>query len=496
VSSAPPTRSAELWNEDLAPTDAAHRTWRAYHFVTLWIGMVVGIPGYMLAAGMIDQGFSALQAVAMVLAGNLIVLLPMVLNGHAGAKYAIPFAVLVRASFGTSGAKLPALLRALVACGWFGIQCWVGGSAIYAIGNIFTGGALVGAKLGWIGIDAGQLGSFMLFWTLHLFFIARGPESVRWIETITAPIKVAILLALLAWAWHRGNGFGEMLSAPSQFVEGGKKEGQFWLLFWPTFTAMAGYWSGLALNIPDFTRFARSQRDQIIGQSIGLPIPQAALAFVGVAVTSATVSIYGKAIWDPVDLAGRMEGLAVAVGLIIITLDTLCVNLAANVVGPAYDFTAIFPKQLNFARGGYLTAVLGIAMMPWKLIESSGGYIFTWLVGYGALLGPVLGVMIADYWLVRRTHIEVDQLYDPAGPYAYRRGWNPAAWIAFAAAVLPNLPGFLATAFPQAFGGVPAAFKEIYNYAWFVSVLISVLVYVPLMSAARARLAPGSAARG
>lgn len=485
MSTPSPAQATELWNPDLAPTDQAHRNWTAYHFVTLWIGMVVCIPGYMLAAGLIDQGFSATQAVGMVLAGNLVVLLPMLLNGHAGAKYAIPFAVLVRSAFGTRGAKLPALLRALVACGWFGIQCWVGGSAIYAIGNIVSGGALVGAKLGWIGIDAGQLASFLLFWALHLVFIARGPESVRWIETLTAPIKVLILLALLAWAWHRGNGFGEMLGAPSQFVAGGKKEGQFWALFWPSFTAMAGYWSGLAMNIPDFTRFARSQRDQIIGQSIGLPIPQAALAFVGVAVTSATVNIYGQAIWDPVDLAGRMEGLAVAVGLLIITLDTLCVNLAANVVGPAYDFTAIFPKQLNFARGGYLTAVLGIAMMPWKLIESSGGYIFTWLVGYGALLGPVLGIMIADYWLLRRTRLEVDELYKSDGAYAYRGGWNPAAWIAFGLAVLPNVPGFLATAFPQSFGGVPPWLKELYNYAWFVGVVIAVLVYLPLMARQR-----------
>jgi nucleobase:cation symporter-1, NCS1 family len=489
VSSSPssPERSTALWNEDLAPTPEAHRTWKAYHFVTLWIGMVVGIPGYMLAAGMIDQGFSATQAVSMVLVGNLIVLVPMVLNGHAGAKYAVPFAVLVRVAFGTRGAQLPALLRALVACGWFGIQCWVGGSAIYAIGNIVSGGALVGAKLGWIGIDLGQLVSFLVFWALHLFFIARGPESVRWIETITAPIKVVILLALLAWAWHRADGFGDMLSAPSQFEAGGKKAGQFWSLFWPTFTAMAGFWSALALNIPDFTRFARSQRDQIIGQSIGLPVPQAALAFVGVAVTSATVSIYGKAIWDPVDLAGRMEGLAVAVGLAIITLDTLCVNLAANVVGPAYDFTSIFPRHLNFARGGYLTAVLGIVMMPWKLIESSGGYIFTWLVGYGALLGPVLGIMIADYWLLRRTRIDVTQLYDEHGEYAYRSGWNPAAWIAFGVAVLPNLPGFLATAFPHAFGFVPGFFQEIYHYAWFVGVFVSVLVYLPLMARGRAQ---------
>jgi NCS1 family nucleobase:cation symporter-1 len=251
---------------------------------------------------------------------------------------------------------------------------------------------------------------------------------------------------------------------------------------------MVGFWSTLALNIPDFTRFARSQKDQFVGQSIGLPVPMGLLAFVGVAVTSATIAIYGKAIWDPVDLAGRMEGIAVAIGLAIITIDTLCVNLAANVVGPAYDFAAIFPRHVNFARGGYITAVLGVAMMPWKLIESSGGYIFTWLGGYGALLGPVLGIMIADYWLIRRTRIDVKALYELEGRYSYRNGWNPAALIAFVVAVAPNVPGFLAQAFPHTFGGVPAVFKEIYNYAWFVSVLLSVAIYVPLMSTERQRV--------
>jgi NCS1 family nucleobase:cation symporter-1 len=483
----PHDAAPELWNEDLAPTDPAHRTWRAYHYVALWIGMVVCIPSYMLASGLIDLGFSAWQAGAMVLAGNAIVLVPMLLNGHAGARYGIPFPVLVRTSFGVRGARLPALLRAVVACGWFGIQCWVGGSAIYAVGNIVSGGALVGTKLGWIGIDAGQLCSFMAFWALHLWFIARGPESVRWIESITAPIKVAIVLALLGWAWARTGNFGDMLHAPSQFVEGGKKAGQFWTFFWPSFTAMVGFWSTLAMNIPDFTRFARSQRDQLIGQSIGLPIPMGGLAFIGIAVTSATVAIYGKAIWDPVDLAGRMEGVAVAIGLAIITIDTLCVNLAANVVGPAYDFASIFPKHIDFARGGYLTAVLGIALMPWKLIESSGGYIFTWLGGYGALLGPVLGIMIADYWIVRRRQIDVPALYRREGRYAYRGGWNPAALAAFAVALAPNVPGFLATAFPQSFAGVPAAFKELYGYAWFVGVLLAVAVYVPLMAGKRER---------
>jgi NCS1 family nucleobase:cation symporter-1 len=474
--------SRELWNNDLAPTDHAHRTWTAYNYVALWIGMVVCIPGYMLAAGLIDQGFSAWQVVGMVLVANAIMLVPMLLNGHAGAKFAIPFAVLVRTSFGVKGAKLPALLRALVACGWFGIQCWVGGSAIYAIGNIVMGGALTGAKIGWIGIDASQLVCFIVFWSLHLYFIARGPESVRWIENITAPIKIVILLALMVWAYLRAGGFGEMLYAPSQFVDGGKKAGQFWVLFWPSFTAMVGFWSGLAMNITDFTRFARSQKDQMIGQSIGLPLPMGGLSFIAIVVTSATVEIYGKAIWDPVDLAGRMEGIAVAIGLAIITLDTLCVNLAANVVGPAYDFAAIFPKHVNFARGGYITAVLGVMVMPWKLIESSGGYIFTWLSGYGALLGPVLGIMIADYWFIRRTQIAAEELYKLNGVYRYWRGWNPAALTAFIVGVAPNVPGFLAAAFPQTFSTVPDSFKAIYSYAWFVGLFLSVIVYLSLMS--------------
>jgi NCS1 family nucleobase:cation symporter-1 len=293
----------------------------------------------------------------------------------------------------------------------------------------------------------------------------------------------------------RGNGFGDLLTAPSQFVEGGKKAGQFWNLFWPSFTAMVGFWSTLAMNIPDFTRFARSQKDQVIGQTIGLPVPMGAVALIGIAVTSATVSIYGKAIWDPVDLAGRMEGIAVAIGLTIIVIDTLCVNLAANVVGPAYDFAAIFPKRIDFARGGAITAALGALVMPWKLIASSGGYIFTWLGGYGALLGPVLGIMIADYWLIRRTRIDVDALYRLDGEYFYRNGWNLAALLAFVIGVAPNVPGFLAKAFPLSFGNVPVVFQSIYDYAWFVGVFLSVAVYTTMMSTAR-RSVPNAALAG
>ncbi len=488
--------SNALWNEDLAPTSAAHRTWTWVHYAALWIGMVMCIPVYLMASGLIDQGMSAPQAITTVFLGNLIVLVPMLLIGHAGAKYGIPFAVFIRSSFGVKGNRLPAFLRAIVACGWFGIQCWVGGSALYAIANILTTGALDGPKIDALGINAGQFGCFMAFWAMHLYFIKNGPESIRWIETYTAPLKIFIVIALLYWAYSKAGGFGDLLHAPSAFEEGGKKAGQFWSVFFPSLTAMVGFWATLALNIPDFTRFARSQKDQIVGQAIGLPGPMAALAFVGAAVTSATVIIYGKAIWDPVDLAGRMEGIAVAIGLAIITIDTLCVNLAANTVGPAYDFAAISPKHINFARGGYITAVLGILMMPWKLIESTEGYIFTWLIGYSALLGPVLGVMLADYWIVRKRKISVDDLFKLEGRYTYTNGWNPAALIAFAAGVLPNIPGFLHTVLPGVFPDVSPIFKHIYTFAWFVGVAVAMAVYLLLMRNERARVHADVALQG
>lgn len=277
---------------------------------------------------------------------------------------------------------------------------------------------------------------------------------------------------LLAWALNRAGGLGPILEQPSQFAEGGKKAGQFSAAFWPSLTAMVGFWATLALNIPDFTRFAKSQRDQIVGQAIGLPVPMGLLAGLAVVVTSATVVIYGKAIWDPVDLASRMTGAAVLIGLIVLLVDTVSVNLAANLVGPAYDFSALNPRAISYRTGGYITAGIAIAMMPWKLLESTQGYIFTWLIGYSALLGPIAGILIADYYLVRRTQLAVADLYSDHGQYRYRNGWNPAAIAAFVIGVLPNLPGFLNAALPAVFPNVPEFFKTIYTYAWFAGIAV------------------------
>lgn len=470
-----------LWNDDLAPTRADQRTWRWYHFAALWVGMVMCIPAYTLAAGLIESGMSWKEAVGTVFLGNFIVLIPMLLIGHAGAKYGIPYAVLARASFGTRGARLPALLRALVACGWYGIQTWFGGMMIYTLAGVVIGHPLEGEKIAGLGINFGQLVCFLVFWALQFYFVIHGIDAIRKLETYTAPIKILICFVLLAWAYNRAGGFGPILEQPSQFAEGGKKAGQFSSVFWPSLTAMVGFWATLALNIPDFTRFAKSQRDQVVGQAIGLPIPMGLLAGLAVIVTSATVVIYGKALWDPVDLASRMTGAAVLIALIVLLIDTVSVNLAANLVGPAYDFSALNPQAISYRTGGYITAGIAIAMMPWKLLESTQGYIFTWLIGYSALLGPIAGILIADYYVIRRTELKVNDLYSDRGRYQYSGGWNLCAIAAFAIGVLPNLPGFLNAALPVAFPHVPEVFKTIYTYAWFVGIAASAIAYLAAM---------------
>lgn len=468
-----------LWNEDLAPTTDAQRTWTATHYAALWVSMAVSVPAYMLASGLMSEGMNWWQAVLTVFLGNVIVLIPMVLVGHAGAKHGIPYPVLARTSFGVRGAQLPAILRAIVACGWFGIQTWLGGQAIYTILNLVMDNALQGSVLPGLGINAGQLVCFLLFWALHIYFIAKGTDSIRWMETAAAPLLLLSALGLVWWAYSKAGGFGPMVSTPSQFVEGGKKAGQFWTVFWPSLTAMVGYWATLALNIPDFTRFARSQRDQIVGQAIGLPIPMGLLALVAVLVTSATVAIYGEAIWDPVALTGKMGGISVVIALIALIIATITTNLAANVVSPAYDFSNVAPRHISFKTGGYITAGLGLAMFPWKILETTQGYIFTWLIGYGALLGPIAGIMLVDYFLIRRTRLNHADLFTEHGEYGYSNGWNPRAVIALVLGVLPNLPGFLKAA--GFISSTLPVFETLYTYAWFVGLAISAVVYALLM---------------
>ncbi len=470
-------RSSSLYNKDLAPTDKKMHRWGTWNYAALWISMSLCIPTYMLASSLIEGGMNWKQAIFTIFLGNTIVLLPMILNGHAGTKYGIPFPVFARASFGVMGANIPALLRAIVACGWFGIQAWIGGKSIYflikvwkpALSDTLINGLLPGFL---------PLTCFLLFWVLNMFIIYLGIESIRKLLIFKAFFLPLAALALLSWAILATNGLGAILKQPSGF----KDTASFLRFFFPALTGMVGFWATLSLNIPDFTRYAKSQKAQINGQALGLPASMTFFAFVGVVVTSATTMVFGTTIWDPVVLAGKFSSkIIVSFAMIAIAISTLATNIAANIVSPANDFANLAPSRISFKTGGYITGILGLLILPWKLAEDPGGYIFTWLVGYSSLLGPIGGIMIADYFFIRRRQLVVDELYKEKGVYTYWRGFNIMAVIALLAGIVPNIPGFLLQVKLIGENVLPVWLTQLYHYAWFVGFLISGVLYLILM---------------
>jgi NCS1 family nucleobase:cation symporter-1 len=443
--------SSPLYNDDLAPVPTARRTWTTYNFAALWVSMAHCIPTYMLASGLMASGMSWRQALVTILLGNTIVLVPILLNSHPGTKYGIPFPVFARAAYGTLGSNVPALMRALVACGWFGIQAWIGGEAL----NTFFRAVVPG----WAGLLgpglAGHTGtewlSFLLFWGLNVSIIYRGMDLVRAVENWAAPFVLVMTAILLWWAIHTANGLGPLLSQPGKY----RTLTEFWPVFVPSLTAMIGFWATLSLNMPDFTRFGRSQREQMIGQVVALPTTMSVFAAMGVVITSATSIIYGEAIWDPVQLVGKFSSsIVIAISMFTVVVATIAVNIAANVVSPANDFANAFPRYIDFKTGGLITGVLGILIQPWRLLADPSGYIYTWLLGYSGGLGSIAGVLIADYWIVRRGGLTLEDLYLVGGAYPT---WNMRAIAATAVGCA------------LAWGGlIVPGLRPLYDYAWFV----------------------------
>jgi NCS1 family nucleobase:cation symporter-1 len=481
-----------LFNGDLAPVPASRRNWSTYNFAALWISMAHCIPTYMLAGGLVANGMNWWQALLTIGLGNVIVLVPILLNAHPGTKYGVPFPVLARASFGTVGANVPAVLRAIVACGWFGIQTFIGGEAVKTfIEAMWPSFGALGAGVTVLGLSIPSAITFLIFWGLNVFIIYRGMNAVRVFENWAAPIVLVMAGMLLVWVVWRAGGLGQMLSQPSKF----ETLGQFWPVFVPSLTGMIGFWATLSLNIPDFTRFGRGQREQMLGQTLGLPTTMIAFSAMAVVITSASQEILTGVdptkLWDPVFILAQLTSPTAPAGLTaplitsgavrlvvaIISLfgvgvATISVNIAANVVSPANDFANLAPRYISFKTGGLITGLLGIVMMPWKLLASASTYIFSWLVGYSALLGPIAGIMIVDYWLLRRKELDVPDLYRPNGRYA---GVNPVAMVALVLGVAPNVPGFLKNV--HLLSGPPNFFDAIYVYAWFTGFFIAAAVY-------------------
>ena len=474
--------SSPLWNKDLAPTTIRDRTWSTWNIAALWIGMSVVITTYTLAGGFIEAGMNWWQAMVTILLGNSIVLIPMILNAHAGTKYGVSFPVLCRASFGTRGANVPAILRAIVACGWFGIQTWIGGTAIDSLFSVMWsdwatmfGGATV------LDVAVHTWMAFFLFWVIQVLIILKGVEGIKYLESWSAPVLLVGGIVLLIWASWRAGGLGTILSQSAALQ---KQQGNFWHIFPGALTASVGYWATLSLNIPDFTRYAKSQKSQMLGQALGLPLTMTGFAFIGVAVTSATLLIYGQAIPDPVELMRQFDSLTVILlATVVIFAAQISTNMAANVVSPSNDFSNLNPRLISYVTGGLITAVIGILMMPWNLMSSMGAYIFTWLIGYSGLMGAIAGILICDYWILRNQRLSLVDLFDPKGIYSYSNGVNWRAVIALAFAVAPVVPGFIrAATTPGGQVSDPSFFDTMYIYAWFVTFGLGFVIYYVLMN--------------
>ena len=469
--------SSSLINEDLAPVSPEKRSWNTWNYAALWISMSLCIPTYMLASSLIGGGMNWWQAILTIFLGNCIVLVPMILNGHAGAKYGIPFPVFVRASFGTKGANIPAMLRAIVACGWFGIQTWIGGASLYNILRAWNN-SLPEIDNSSLFPQAIPMLCFFAFWALNMLIIYLGVDSIKKLLVFKAFFLPLAALALLIWAIVAANGIGPILEQPSKFAT----SGEFWKYFFPALTGMVGFWATLSLNIPDFTRYATSQKAQVNGQIIGLPASMTFFAFVGVIVTSATAIIYGHTEWDIVKLAGRFDSkLMVTFAMIGIIISTLATNIAANIVSPANDFANLAPQKINFRMGGYITGIIGVLIFPWKLIADPNGYIFTWLIAYSSLLGPVGGIMIVDYYFIRKKELNAADLYNVNGVYRYSNGFNRNAILALLLGIVPNIPGFLLQIKLISANAFPEWINHLYNYAWFVGFGVSGSLYYFMM---------------
>jgi nucleobase:cation symporter-1, NCS1 family len=471
-------------NGDLAPLPIERRTWNTYNYSALWVGMSHNIPSYLLASGLVALGMNWVQAVLTIALGNLIVLVPMLLNSHAGTKYGIPFPVFARAPFGLRGANLAAILRAIIACGWFGIQTWIGGEAIFTLAGAIIGhGWTAAASFG--GYPWTQWLSFAIFWVLEMAIIVRGMDTLRRFENWAAPFVLVVAVALLIFMAIKAHGFGSILSQPSHLGWGS----HFWPVFFPSLMAMIAFWSTLSLNMPDFTRFGRSQRQQAIGQVLGLPTTMTFFALLAVLITAASQKIYGAPIWDPIQLSGKFHSpVVIGLALFTVVVATLSVNVAANTVSPSYDFSNLAPRLISFRTGGLITGVIGIAIQPWRLLSNPHVYIFTWLGFYGGLLGAIAGVLIADYWLMRRGRLHLVELYRPEGRYWYRGGWNWRAVVAFGVGVVLAVGGAYSTPNngPFPLHGLIPPLRSLYDYSWVVGLAAALIVYVVLSMAAPA----------
>jgi len=450
------------YNDDIAPTKAMQRTWSKWNVASLWVGMAICVPTYTLGGVLTAYfGLSVSEALWTILVANVVVLVPLTLNAYPGTRYGIPCPVVLRASFGIIGSNIPSLVRAIVACGWFGVQTLFGGIAIHLmLAAMFDWWAALGG--------VGEVIGFFIFWLANITVVIRGSESIKHLEALAAPLLLLVAIGLIFWAAPKIDADALLSTPPSR-----PADAPFFGYFMAALTAMVGFWATLSLNIPDFSRYARSQRSQVVGQILGLPLTMLLFSGLGVILTAASIELVGETLSDPINLIGRIDSpFWVVVAMLMIILATISTNTAATIVSPTNVFQNIAPKYVNETKGVLLTGVIGILLMSWELLKKIGwldtdvsveSLYSNWLVGYSSLLGPIAGIMVVDYFLVKKQSYDLLALYkDDAGYPA----WNRAGFVAF---VIPVALTILAITTDR--------LGWFYTYGWFTGSILGGIVY-------------------
>ncbi len=463
--------SSPRYNDDIAPTKASQRTWSKWNVASLWVGMAICVPTYLLGGVLTAYfGLSVSEALWTILIANIVVLVPLTLNAFPGTRYGIPCPVVLRASFGIVGSNLPSLVRAIVACGWFGIQTLYGGIAIHLLlSAMFDSWAALGGT--------GEVIGFFIFWVANITIVIRGSESIKHLEALAAPLLLLVAIGLLVWAVPQVS-MSEVLATPANRPD----DASFAKYFMAALTAMVGFWATLSLNIPDFSRFAKSQRAQIAGQIIGLPLTMFLFAGLGVVLTAASAELFGETISDPINLIGRIDSAYLVIpALLIILLATISTNTAANIVSPTNVFQNVAPKYIDENKGVILTGIIGILLMSWELLKKLGWLdtdvsvetlLSNWLITYSSLLGPIAGIMIVDYFLIKKQSYDVLALYQDDAGYP---AWNKAGLVAFGLPVALTITAILSESIDLT--QIAKYTGWFYTYGWFTGSFLGGLIY-------------------
>jgi len=448
----PAIKHSRLYNKDLAPLKQSERTWGWFAIFNVWSNDIQSLFGYTLAASLfLSYGLSGWWVMAAIICAGFIVMLMVNLTGKPSVKYGIPFPVLIRASLGVNGANLPAMLRAIIGIFWYGVQTYFASTAVAILLTIVMGSS----DATFLGLNSTAWVAFVIVWVFQLMLFWAGVETIKHFLNWAGPLVYIVMIILMGVIWYQSG--SELLPAISSiFSRDSNYDGSQIQAFTAIVGTMVAYFAAVVINFGDFSRFLRSERDMKLGNLIGLPVSMTFFSFIALVITAGTLVLFGEALTNPSDIVERVDALPLTIiAALTFFAATVGINMVANFIPPAYDLANLFPKRISFRMGGLITAVIAFFVGALWLSFISKIGIVGFVNAVGAVIAPFFGILVIDYYLIKRQHINMNDLFSdkPDGAYYYYKGWNIRGLIAFAIGaifsistilvpVLTNLEGY------------------------------------------------------